>query len=721
MKVKIRRLQVLTFLPLPVLAAALVIALVTLGRGGERQVEAHSPHPPINFSLGVDTNGNTVDDCDTLDSTGSVPTKCSVPLSTKFTLKMYLNDRGGVGYGGIDVLLQYATVVSQNNATLDGAGNWPDCDFPAANYSPGQIGVGCSVGIGVPASTYTGRIGTAGFQCPADSGFGTVTMVHGPGATELTELDVITKHSEGNGTSEALTITCGAPPTPTRTPTPTPTVTNTPTITPTPTNTSTPTITPTPSNTPTATPLPSDRADVTITKSDSPDPVAAGGTITYSLLVRNLGIETATGVQVVDILPAEVVFVSANSTGANCSHDGSANGGTVLCTLKNPLPLNGQVKIVIQVTAPSPTQDDRVGNIASVSADNEPFFNQGNNTDLEETVVLAPRADLVLTKIDKQDPVESGDTIVYNLTVENIGPLKATDVIIKDNLPAGTTFLPGSSSPGCAIPLGGPGLPDGDVGELDVLCSLGPSLTASTTVQIAVTAPSVKRDTVIGNFAFVSGGNELFVHTGNNLDAEFTAILAPDPDIIVDKEGPPVVRRTEKFSYTITVTNIGLGDAFNVVVTDTLPKHVINDITQPMTLQSAKGGASCLPIVGNVITCTIAKLPGNGGQVVITLNVRAPTTKGQLVLTNQVTVADPDEPGENPANNKDSENTKIDDCFDVTGDGLVRIHDILAVVDRYFAQPPDPEYDLLYDFDGNGIITIGDILQVVDHYYDDCI
>jgi uncharacterized repeat protein (TIGR01451 family) len=539
-------------------------------------------------------------------------------------------------------------------------------------------------------------------------------MVHGDGSTDLVTGD--NNHfAEGNGTSETLTITCGAPPTFTRTPTPTPTVTQTPTITLTPTKTSTPTITPTPSNTPTATPLPSDKPDVTVTKTDSPDPVAAGGVISYSLLAKNIGQETATGVTVTDILPPEVVFSSANSSGATCLHSGGDPGGTVSCTLTGSLAQNQQVKIVIQVTAPTPVADEHITNEAVVDAANEPFFNTGNNGVFEQTVVLGPRPDLLLTKIDQADPIVSGGPATYNLTVDNLGPEPAEDVVIIDNLPPGAVYNDGASSPECDAGGGGP---DPDVGQIDVICNLG-TVAGQKIVHIDMTAAVVTRDTIILNLAYVSSSNEPFGQTGNNLDGEFTAVLAPDPDITIDKTGPVHVKRTQKFSYTLTITNIGLGDAFNVQVSDTLPTTVVRTITQPMTLQSVVGGATCSLAVNQIFTCSISELDASGGQVVLTVNVRAPTTLTDIKLSNQSSVSDPDEPGEPVGNNSAGASTEIRACFDVTGDNFVRIADVITEINHFAASPPSPSYDLLYDYDGSGVITIGDALFAVHHFLDD--
>lgn len=726
---KAKRFPVLLKLaPFGVLAVVAALLVVLLGRGGGEVAQAHDGHPGMNMSIGVDTGGTSADDCSTLSGT----TNCSVALNTKFRVRNYLNTlpTGVPNYEGFDVQLNFAGVTfvdlpaDVTNPSPDAGasptvgGNWPSCTFEAYGVLGGVLTFGCAIGVSAPPSTYTGRVGTADFQCPGVNGFATVTMVHGTaGSTSLTE-NISTKHSEGSvdgqpGAPESLTITCGSPPTLTSTPTATRTNTPTPTVTSTPTNTSTPSVTPTPSNTPTATLLPSDQADVTITKTDSPDPVAAGGVITYSLVVKNIGQQTATGIIASDFLPASVTFISANSSGATCVHSGGDPGGTVTCNGFAPMAQNQQVKIVIQVTAGSPVADEHITNFAAVIAGNEPFFNQGNNNEFEQTVVLSPRPDVVLTKTDLADPIESGDPLVYSLTVDNIGPEPAQDVVIKDNLPAGAVYDDAGSSPECDASSG----PDPDVGTVDVVCNLG-TVASQATVQIAITAPTVTQDTVIVNLAYVSSSNELFSQTGNNLDGEFTAVLAPDPDLTIDKSGPVHVKRAQKFQYTLTVTNIGLGDAFNVTVSDTLPMHVINSVNQPMTLQSVVG-ATCSAVVNQIFTCNIPELDASGGQVVLTVNVRAPTVLTTMNLTNQSSVSDPDEPGEPTGNNSDSAVTEIRACFDVNGDNLMRIADILIVVDHYFDEPPNPNYDLIYDFDGSLKITVQDILTAVAHYFDD--
>ena len=63
------------------------------------------------------------------------------------------------------------------------------------------------------------------------------------------------------------------------------------------------------------------------------------------------------------------------------------------------------------------------------------------------SVEIVPQiADLAVTKTANKDIVRAGGDIVYSLNVTNNGPLDATNVVLTDTLPAGTTYV--SSNPG---------------------------------------------------------------------------------------------------------------------------------------------------------------------------------------------------------------------------------------------------------------------------------
>jgi uncharacterized repeat protein (TIGR01451 family) len=119
-------------------------------------------------------------------------------------------------------------------------------------------------------------------------------------------------------------------------------------------------------------------ADLSITKSASPITGTAGLPLTYSLVVRNFGPSTATGVAVTDTLPANVQFVSA--TGGTCSGTSS-----VVCNLGSLL-ANGVTTTTITVL---PLSSGTISNTATVgSAVYDPNL-ANNTTNLVSTPVKA--------------------------------------------------------------------------------------------------------------------------------------------------------------------------------------------------------------------------------------------------------------------------------------------------------------------------------------------
>ena len=84
-----------------------------------------------------------------------------------------------------------------------------------------------------------------------------------------------------------------------------------------------------------------------IEKDGSPNPVAAGNTLTYTLSVVNHGPSDAHDVKVSDPLPAEVIYRSLTSTAGTMCTEAS---GTVSCDL-GTLAVNGTATIVIVTMA----------------------------------------------------------------------------------------------------------------------------------------------------------------------------------------------------------------------------------------------------------------------------------------------------------------------------------------------------------------------------------
>jgi len=119
--------------------------------------------------------------------------------------------------------------------------------------------------------------------------------------------------------------------------------------------------------------------ELSVTQSDTPDPVNVVSSLAYSLTVSNAGPEDATGVTLVDTLPAGVVFQSASASQGSCTQV----GGDVTCILGD-LVAAGTAAVNIVVTAPFST--GTINNSAVVSG-NETDPVPANNLNVENTTV----------------------------------------------------------------------------------------------------------------------------------------------------------------------------------------------------------------------------------------------------------------------------------------------------------------------------------------------
>jgi endoglycosylceramidase len=180
--------------------------------------------------------------------------------------------------------------------------------------------------------------------------------------------------------------------------------------------------------------------DLSLTKTDSPDPIVAGQTLTYKLTARNAGPTAATNVTVTDTLPASVSFQSATSSqGSACTRPSAT---VVRCNLGG-LASGGQATVTIKVKPQSPGTITNRATIAASEAD--PYI--VNNT-AQATTTVKPGADLALTKTDSPDPAHVGQNLFYTLAVKNNGPQAATGVTVTDPLPKTTGFGSATASQG---------------------------------------------------------------------------------------------------------------------------------------------------------------------------------------------------------------------------------------------------------------------------------
>ncbi len=374
--------------------------------------------------------------------------------------------------------------------------------------------------------------------------------------------------------------------------------------------------------------------DLRITKADDPDPVVAGETLTYTLVVHNDGPSDATGVTVVDDLPPDVQFVSAVSSLGTASHA----DGQVTVELGNMAA--GQSETMTIVVAVSPSARDTLFNTATVTG-NEPEIDMDNNTASVVTTVQ-PLIDLAITKADDPSTVLAGENLTYTLVVSNLGPSDATGVTVVDELPSEVQFVSADSTQG--VTSFDDGIITVDLGDMAV--------GQSETVTIVVTVAPTARDTLV-NTATVSG-NEQESDLSNNEDSVQTTVQ-PLIDLAITKaDDPSTVLAGENLTYTLVVSNLGPSNATGVTVEDQLPPGV-----QFVSAVTSQGVASH---ANGTVTVNMGDLAVNQSETVTMVVTVAPTATGTLI--NTATVSG-NEQESDLTNNSDSVTTTIQPMVDL--------------------------------------------------------
>jgi uncharacterized repeat protein (TIGR01451 family) len=341
-------------------------------------------------------------------------------------------------------------------------------------------------------------------------------------------------------------------------------------------------------------------ADLSLTSSDSPDPVLAGQTVTYTLTAQNNGPSDANGVVVTDNIPSGATYHSATPSQGTCSQV----SGVVSCSL-GTLATGSSATVDVEVSSPTA---GTITNKADIVGDDLSDPTTGNNSTSADTTV-APGADLAITKSDSADPVVAGDGVTYTLSVKNNGPLDATNVTATDNLPAGLAYQSATPSQGSCSESSG-----------TVTCALGDLANgASATVDITVTTQSPGK---VANRASVSG-DQGDGDTSNNSASEDTTVEELADLSITNSDSPDPVGAGQTLTYSLTVANNGPDDAPSVTVTDNLPSGV--------TYQSAIPSQGTCSQVSGAVTCDLGAV-ANGGSATVTIKV-VPPTAGTLTDT----------------------------------------------------------------------------------------
>ncbi len=339
-------------------------------------------------------------------------------------------------------------------------------------------------------------------------------------------------------------------------------------------------------------------ANLEVFLSGSPDPVAAGGQLTYNVTVRNNGPTGATGVSYELMLPPGAGQVTDLPTGC------TAGGGVVTCAV-GAMDEHELISDLIDVEAPSSTGAVIAeATVTSSSHDPEP---DDDTVQTSTRIVPAASADLWLTMTAQSAVLREG-AIEFVLVAGNDGPQPADATArVTDFLPQNAVFESATSS--CSR-----------VNTILTCPVAGLSPGATREFRIQMTAPD-KLGNVI-NTASITGEQGADSDPTNNSATFTTRVVDPPPpiaDLSMEKVAPSTTQVGSQVVYNLIVTNQGPDAAENVRITDVLPAGL-----------SAGSLPDDCSAVGQEVTCDLGLLsPGafSSRSFVVT----APATEGTVL------------------------------------------------------------------------------------------
>lgn len=136
--------------------------------------------------------------------------------------------------------------------------------------------------------------------------------------------------------------------------------------------------------------------DLVVTLSDSPDPVEAGGTVTFTVLVANVGNDDSNSTTVNFNTGADDIVSAESSQGSGCTWEGTSvscdlgylPGSNVSGSGEAPAPALAfyEAEVVVEAVAPSGGQFDSTATADSFNGE-QSDINPGDNEDSETTDV----------------------------------------------------------------------------------------------------------------------------------------------------------------------------------------------------------------------------------------------------------------------------------------------------------------------------------------------
>ncbi|SIO40542.1 PKD domain-containing protein [Chitinophaga niabensis] len=329
--------------------------------------------------------------------------------------------------------------------------------------------------------------------------------------------------------------------------------------------------------------------------------LAAGSKISYIVSVANSSpASNAKNVTITDVIPAQVknaTWSVVTSGNAQVLTGNSGSGNNVAITANIPSQPASDLTIYIDGVVDA----DFTGtleNYASVQVPGQPLL----TSDTVKTLVTNE----VAVQIVKSAPpkLAAGEQITYTLNITNDGPSNASNLQIRDTVPASITNVTWVATASGNAQITGTANGTGNI--IGLTGSFPPGVANAVIVTITGVIQPGYTGAPIENRGYA-------LPVGKAVVSDTAAtIVETRPGINITKSGPASLKAGQPVTYNIRVTNAGPSDAIGLVIKDTIHAAIQNPAWTIVTsgagtTVSSSSGTGNINVTGN--------LPAGNGNV----------------------------------------------------------------------------------------------------------
>ncbi len=365
-------------------------------------------------------------------------------------------------------------------------------------------------------------------------------------------------------------------------------------------------------------------ADLAVTKVASAATVPAGQSFSYTVVVTDNGPDPASGVTVLDTMPAglgNTTWVCSASPGSSCPASGTGDVSTTI-----DLAAGGSATFTITtaatVSAASPIVNMATATVGPSTVDPDP-----TNNSASATIGVDFSAALSVQKTASASSVTPGDTFSYDIVVSNAGPARLDGVVISDPVPAGLIALSwtclGSAGGVCGLATG----------------TGSPLLTAdlpaggSVTVTLVVQAAPAASGPILNVVTATAGSASSPIAAQASASVDVSPIVSVSGSLSITKTTTVTSYSTVGAVLTYTLVAMNTGSAVLTGVT----------ISDPNATVGACAPATLAP--GQTMTCSavhvVTQADLDGGAVTNIASVNGVSPTGSAVTSSSLAVVVP--------------------------------------------------------------------------------